>query len=229
VIDSAEKQASWWWGWDIAWGTRKSSDWSVGVLVGRTPKGITIIADAIRFRAPAHITIQVIRKCAELTGRQVPLVLPHDPGAAKETQSDWALELTNAGFEAHLVADDAKTGSKVARCRLLSTQAERNEFKLLRSHESVGVARWLAQQTSKVGQRVEVSTCQEWHRQIVEALDQLADDCPHWVTDWTDAITKAYNFTIRYDAISPAEVGKPSPPARGNWGTGESWASLSWR
>lgn len=216
VVDRPPDKLGLCWSWDVAWSTERA-DWTVGVLWGRGER-YWYVLDAIRFRARAAHTIQVVRRCAESTasvlGQRCAVVLPKDPGLGGIQETEWLRELGALGLEVHVAADTGKLGDKVSRTVFVRSQAEHGFVKVVRnSHPSQPVASWLAQQETfpGSGKLVQVSTVTEWQRQLVEALDLLGEDCPHWVTDWTDAFSKGYNWLTQSDPLGAQRVADVAP------------------
>ena len=134
----------------------------------------------------------------------------------------WARELGAAG---HMVRckNDREFGDKFARCRFASPQCELGNVKICHTHPSLPVARWLStvEAVEGSGKFIEVDPlilAGDWHRPLIESLDALADDCPHSVTDWTDAFSKAFNVLTRTDGAGAVqlalETGRSSTPEK---------------
>lgn len=192
------------WGWDIGWST--SGDWTVGVLMGQGYSAWYLL-DMIKFRAREHVTFEVIRRCMEVTGREVPAALPHDPGKAGLDQEGWQFELGKGDFQVHLVPDDGKAGDKVARHRFLSPQAETGHLKVVRDWRPTReVSFWVSQQETEKGTTVECSTVDDWAREAVQCLDALSEDCSHVITDVTDAVCRAHRFMTVEDPAGAARL-----------------------
>lgn len=198
------------WAWDIGWS--HSGDWSVGILFGQDMDG-WLVLDAIRFRAKESVTFEAIRRCAAVTGRDVPIALPKDPGKAGLDQEGWQVELGRDGFQVHLVPDDGGAGDKVARHRFLSPQAERGHLRIVPLWRPTReVSRWISTQEGKAGRPVECTTVDEWAREFVENMDALGDGCPHSVTDWTDPVARAHRFLTGSDPIGASKLASAMMP-----------------
>jgi len=222
IVAGPPSRASYVRAYDIGW--TENADWTVGVLMGQDDSGWYIV-DAIRWRAREKVTIEAIKRIAKLDDAlfgSVTIALPHDPGKGGIDQLLWARELGAAG---HIVRckNDREFGDKFARCRFASPQCELGNVKLCRTHPSLPVARWLStvETVDGSGKFIEVDPlilAGDWHRPLIESLDALADDCPHSVTDWTDAFSKAFNVLTRTDgagAIQLAgEAGRPNTPEK---------------
>lgn len=195
------------WAWDIGWST--TSDWCVGILFGQ---GLSTwyILDMIKFRAREHVTFKVMLKCAEITTNRVSIALPRDPGKAGLDQEGWQALLGQAGYQAHLVPDDSKSGDKVQRHRFLSPQAETGHLKIVSDWRPTReVSFWITQQADANGKPLECTTVDGFDRELVESLDALADGCPHVVTDVTDAVARGHRHLTQNDpagAFRIAEV-----------------------
>lgn len=190
--------------WDIGWS--ETGDPSVGVRVGQDESG-WYVDDAIRFRSREAVTLEVIKKIAEVDGTDVPIILPRDPGKGGIDQTMWALELGALGYEVHCI-NDKEWGDKIARCRYAAPQCELGHVKICTTHDSKEVALWLTTQETQLGSGrfIDCSTTQGWQQQLVEALDGLATDCPHFITDWTDAFSKGFNYLTQVGGVVASQV-----------------------
>ena len=206
-----DESISWCYAWDVGWSTK--SDWSYGALVGQGVLG-WYIGDAIRFRAREHVTFDAIRACSMAVGKNIPIVLPKDPGKAGLDQEGWMLELGKAGHWVEMVPDDGKAGDKVSRHRFLSPQAERGHLKFVTDwHPTRNVSRWLTTVDNGTGHPVECTTTDEWARELVGFMDALSPDCAHAVTDATDAVARGFRYlTENADPVTDVQLARSMLP-----------------
>lgn len=206
---------------DIAWGTRKKSDWTYITLLGMGVSGVIYAADGVRFKAPARVTVEALRRSSELMGR-CDVVIPLDPGLAGKEQLGWQRTLGALGYEVFLVPDDGKHGDKVHRHRFLVELAQRNGLKIITDWRPLKpVCEWLIQQEDDDGRSIVCPTLDEFAREMVECLDALGPDCTHAVTDCTDSISRGHRHLMDngevYDqldlvaSLSPIGSGRGDP------------------
>lgn len=74
--------------WDRA-STEGGGDWTVGAKVARTGKGLYILEDIARAQLAPGGVEALIRKTAESDGREVPILLEQDPGAAGKFEAEY--------------------------------------------------------------------------------------------------------------------------------------------
>ncbi len=107
--------------WDLAstaaTGTR-DPDWTVGVLMAKTPAGTYVILDVVRLRGGPEETENAIISTATRDGRRVPVLLPQDPGQAGKSQVAY-LTRKLAGYT---VKSGTETGDKATRAMPFASQ-----------------------------------------------------------------------------------------------------------
>jgi predicted phage terminase large subunit-like protein len=117
--------------WDLA-GTiampGSDPDWTVGVKMGRDPRGFHYITDICRFRGSPHEVEQTILRTAQQDGTGTTVSLKQDPGQAGKAQVQAMVRML-AGF---VVKTATESGSKETRAAPLAAQAEAGNIKLVR-------------------------------------------------------------------------------------------------
>ena len=120
------RDVEWVRGWDLA-STEplpgRDPDWTVGILLGRSPDGRYWLADAVYDRlSPGKVEKLIIETAIEdrRTRGQVRIALPQDPGAGGKLTAAYMVRLL-AGFD---VRYRPVTGNKVQRFSPFSAQAE---------------------------------------------------------------------------------------------------------
>lgn len=132
VIDSAPAGTRWVRAWDLAATepdeSNQDPDWSVGVLLGRTPAGRFVVGHVRRVRARSASIRQVVREVAAFDGRQCVVALPQDPGQAGKSQAeDYVTDLAGYPVRAWPV-----TGDKVIRAEPIAAQWQRGNVDIVR-------------------------------------------------------------------------------------------------
>lgn len=190
---------------DVGWSS--TGDWSTIVLFGQG-RDAWYWFDLVKFRAREAVTFEAIRRASEAVGkRDVAVVLPKDPGKAGLDQAGWQLELGRLGHLVAMIPDDGRAGDKVERHRFLSPQAETGHLKVVRDWRPLrGVSLWLSGQESAPGKPVEVTTVDEWAREGVLCLNALGPDCPHEVTDVTDAVARGHRYLTAEDPVGASRL-----------------------
>lgn len=108
-------------------------DWTVGVLMAKTPMGYDgpsyIICDVVRFRArPAGVKSKII-ETAEADGAKVKVVVEEEPGSSGKADAyDITKALSEKGFEARR---RRPTGDKLDRYKPFSAAAENGDVGIL--------------------------------------------------------------------------------------------------
>ncbi|MBD3387600.1 MAG: phage terminase large subunit [Candidatus Altiarchaeales archaeon] len=97
--------------WDLAFATKKRSDWSVGALCTTTKAGEFIIADIVRLRAQYPDLKETIVRTALSDGPQVKIGL-EDVGAQRAVIDDVARDRRLANY---VITARRPTGTKLAR------------------------------------------------------------------------------------------------------------------
>jgi predicted phage terminase large subunit-like protein len=116
--------------WDLAGSiTGFDPDWTVGVLMSRTPEGWLFIEDIQRFRATPGEVERQIKATALLDGRNTTVVLPQDPGSAGKAQVSY-LARSLQGFR---VKSNRATGDKETRAGPFASQCEHGNVLMLRA------------------------------------------------------------------------------------------------
>ena len=86
--------------WDLAASEEqegKNVDWTVGMKVGRRSNGKLVIADVVRVRRKAADVRALVRRIADMDGRETWIALPQDPGQSGKDQAQSYKEML-AGF-----------------------------------------------------------------------------------------------------------------------------------
>ncbi|MEL7299359.1 MAG: phage terminase large subunit [Pseudomonadota bacterium] len=113
-------------GWDMAASTRDTSAYTAGVMIGKTPEGRFIIADARRERTEAPR--RYIVATAEEDSKDVRISYPQDPGqAGKDQAASIAKDLSGYSF-----TSSPESGDKAVRAEPLAAQAEAGNLDILR-------------------------------------------------------------------------------------------------
>jgi predicted phage terminase large subunit-like protein len=116
--------------WDLAGSiTGFDPDWTVGVLMSRTPEGWLFIEDIQRFRATPGEVERQIKATALLDGKNTTVVLPQDPGSAGKAQVSY-LARSLQGFR---VKSNRATGDKETRAGPFASQCEHGNVLMLRA------------------------------------------------------------------------------------------------
>lgn len=85
-LDVAPANCVWVRGWDIAGSTRKTSPFTAGIKLGRTPQGTYVVAHVVRERKEIEQAEKLIVDTAIDDGFGVKQDLPQDPGSAGKSQ-----------------------------------------------------------------------------------------------------------------------------------------------
>lgn len=119
--------------WDLAGTVEKPGtdpDWTVGLKMGRCPRGFHYIVDVRRFRGSPHEVERTILNTAQQDGGNCMVSLKQDPGQAGKAQVE-AFTRMLAGF---VIKSSTETGSKETRAAPLAAQCEAGNVKLLRAN-----------------------------------------------------------------------------------------------
>jgi predicted phage terminase large subunit-like protein len=111
--------------WDRA-ATEGGGDWTVGLLLGRTEKGVFYLLDIVRFQGGPERVEETVKQTAEVDGVEIPVDLELQPAAAGKSE-EAAYYKTLVGF---IVRFHPATGSKVVRAGPVATQAKAGNVKL---------------------------------------------------------------------------------------------------
>ena len=117
--------------WDLAATEPKKGtdpDWTVGCLMAQSPQGVYYVQDIRRVRKTPAGVEELIRACAQVDGRGVPIYMEQEPGASGVNTIAYYMRVL-AGYDFHGVRN---TGSKEVRANPLSAQAEAGNLKLVR-------------------------------------------------------------------------------------------------
>jgi predicted phage terminase large subunit-like protein len=127
IIPAAPANCRWVRGWDLAATDSSEAAYTAGVLMGRTPGGEYIIADATRIQGAPAAVERLIVNTAQQDGTQVAGSIPQDPGQAGKSQALYLIRQL-AGFTYRA---SPETGDKETRAQPLSAQAEVGNVKLV--------------------------------------------------------------------------------------------------
>lgn len=117
--------------WDLAATAPKAGsdpDWTAGALV-RFTDGVYYLEDLRHVRTTPEGVEALIRQCAELDGKGVPLYIEQEPGASGKSVIDHYQRRVLPGWA---VTGDKVTGPKVTRARAVSAAAEAGNLRLVR-------------------------------------------------------------------------------------------------
>lgn len=165
VIDAVPAGTIWVRGWDLA-STEKTvttgnPDYTAGVLLGKTPSGHLIVANAIRFQEDEAGVADGICAIASQDGRGVKIRLPQDPGAAGKS---WGRYLVKRLIGYAAVAKPV-VGKKTVRAEPVAAQARVGNLFLLKERDG-----------------------EHWHEPFVEELCTFPNgQHDHWVDALSDA------------------------------------------
>ena len=115
--------------WDLAATASNGADWTVGVLIGRTPDGQFVVADVQRAQAGPAAVRAMIRNTAmqdKIRGK-VTVDLPQDPGQAGKAQAQDLVKM----LAGHKVQASPETGDKITRAEPFAAQAEAGNVALV--------------------------------------------------------------------------------------------------
>jgi len=127
IIPAAPANCRWVRGWDLAATDSSEAAYTAGVLMGRTPGGEYIIADATRIQGAPAAVERLIVNTAQQDGTQVAGSIPQDPGQAGKSQALYLIRQL-AGFTYRA---SPESGDKETRAQPLSAQAEVGNVKLV--------------------------------------------------------------------------------------------------
>lgn len=127
IIPAAPANCRWVRGWDLAATDSSEAAYTAGVLMGRTPGGEYIIADATRIQGAPAAVERLIVNTAQQDGTQVAGSIPEDPGQAGKSQALYLIRQL-AGFTYRA---SPESGDKETRAQPLSAQAEVGNVKLV--------------------------------------------------------------------------------------------------
>lgn len=132
LVDSIPDGCRWVRYWDMAGALKKSSssdpDWTVGVLVGRSPSGLYYIGDVRRLRATPQVIESTIKQTAQIDGKSTTVYMEQEPGASGIHLVDYYSRKVLQGYAFYGVRP---TGDKVTRSNPVSSQAEAGHVKIV--------------------------------------------------------------------------------------------------
>lgn len=117
--------------WDLAATDPKPGtdpDWTAGCLLGLAANHCYYVLDVRRIRGTPAAVEALIRQCAVLDGKGVPVWIEQEPGASGVNTVHYYVQAL-AGWP---VRGDRHTGSKIERANPLSSQAEAGNIRLVR-------------------------------------------------------------------------------------------------
>ena len=132
VIDALPVGCTWVRGWDLAATIPepgKKPDWTVGLLLGRSPDGRFIVADIRREQLSPLGVEQLITTTAQTDGAGVSISGPQDPGQAGKSQAFAYIQML-AGWDVEFTPE---SGSKTARAKPVAAQMEAGNVCMLRA------------------------------------------------------------------------------------------------
>lgn len=115
-------------GWDLAATKKTTAAYSAGALLGIDAQKNVYIMGVRRIQGTPGEVENLIKSCANIDGKAVPIDLPQDPGQAGKFQVGYLVRQLH-GF---VVRHSTETGSKEDRARPLASQAEAGNVYLIR-------------------------------------------------------------------------------------------------
>jgi|TARA_Y100000310_G_scaffold160698_2_gene160494 predicted phage terminase large subunit-like protein len=116
------------WGWDLAGTKKKTSAWTVGVLMLRTAQGVYYVVDVVRFKGTPLEVEDGIYNASDGGPKRCKVSIPQDPGQAGVAQIK-TLAVKLAGFD---VSFTPESGDKEMRARGFAAQAEAGNVVLIK-------------------------------------------------------------------------------------------------
>ena len=127
-IDQPPTDVHWVRAWDLAATSAKenaNAAWTVGLLVGRDPRGNFYLDDCKRIQGTPHEVEQLMQATAEgdriRFKRNIYISFPQDPGQAGKAQAQSLVKNTLVGYDAHY---SVESGDKVNRASPVAAQFE---------------------------------------------------------------------------------------------------------
>jgi predicted phage terminase large subunit-like protein len=118
--------------WDLA-ATKQvgtaNPDWTVGLLLNRSPEGRYTVCDVVRVRGGPDDVRAAIVNTAAVDGEAIQISLPQDPGQAGKVQ---VLDLTRA-LTGYRVGSSPETGDKSTRAAPVASQANVGNLSIVKS------------------------------------------------------------------------------------------------
>ncbi len=130
IIPAAPAEAEWVRYWDLAATEAKHTDdpdYTVGVLMGRTPQGVFVVQDLQRVRATPAAVEAIVKQQAWLDDPDIAIRMEQEPGSSGKA-TIWHYATMLAGHDFRGIPS---TGSKELRAAPLSAQAEAGNVKLV--------------------------------------------------------------------------------------------------
>jgi len=115
-------------GWDLAATKKSTAAFSAGVRMGMDLEGNIYIQDVRRIQGTAGQVEKLLKRCAKLDGKDIPIDIPQDPGQAGKSQISYLLRQLHG----YIVNHSPESGSKEDRARPLAAQAEAGNVYLIR-------------------------------------------------------------------------------------------------
>ncbi len=128
IVDSVPRLRETVRAWDLAASETKSSAWTCGLKMSRTPDGFFYVEDVVRIQGSPNKVERLLRKTAAKDGVLVRISGPQDPGQAGKAQAQY-LSRQLAGY---VVRFTTETGDKETRAKPVASQAEAGNIKLVR-------------------------------------------------------------------------------------------------
>lgn len=183
--------------WDLAATQARAGadpDWTAGAKVA-VQDGVYYLVDLRHVRATPQAVEALIKQCAQLDGRRIPIYIEQEPGASGKTVIDHYQRRVLPGWA---VRGDKVTGPKQTRARAVSAAAEAGNLRLV---QGPWIADWLDEaeafpqgshddQVDAVSGAVKYVTNSAWavhefyRRKAEDAVDPRArTDRPHTTRD----------------------------------------------
>lgn len=140
AVHEAWQPVRWCRGWDLA-ATERSGDWTVGVLMGRSVAGQTIVADVRRGQWSSHQVREELVRAAKADPVGTRVEIPQDPGQAGKDQAQQLAALL-AGHDVHF---EPQSGSKEVRATGWAAQQQAGNVVLVASEGTVWVGPFVAE------------------------------------------------------------------------------------
>lgn len=115
--------------WDLAATEKKTSDFTVGLKLGRTAVGSYVILDLVRIRGAPDEVVSTIINTAKLDGRSCQIRLPEEPGQAGKYLTQ---HLTRA-LAGYIVHSERESGDKATRANPVASQVNVGNVQMIRT------------------------------------------------------------------------------------------------
>jgi len=123
TVTAAPAGCRWVRGWDLAATKDDDAAWTAGVLIGRTPEGRYVVADACRIQGSAAEVERLLVNTAGQDRAHLGTVrgsIPQDPGQSGKAQAQYLIKQL-AGYDYRA---SPESGDKVTRAQPFAAQAE---------------------------------------------------------------------------------------------------------